>query len=172
MPVLVTAASEHGATREIAARIADDLARRDIDAEVKAPEQVDDLSRYDAFVIGSAVYLGQWLKPATNFIEAHQDELRRHPTWLFSSGPIVGEPATAEPSDAARGDAIAETLHAHEHKLFGGKLDKRTLNWCEKIAVRAAHAQEGDYRDWAAIDEWAAAIAQELGRTPVGSTGR
>jgi menaquinone-dependent protoporphyrinogen IX oxidase len=48
MTVLVTAASEHGATREIAARIADDLARHDIDAEVKAPEQVDELSRYDA----------------------------------------------------------------------------------------------------------------------------
>lgn len=169
MTVLVTTASEHGATREIAARIADDLARRGIDVEVKAPEQVDELSRYDAFVIGSAIYLGQWLKPATNFIGAHQDELRQHPTWLFSSGPIVGEPVTAEPSDAAKGDAIAETLHAREHMLFGGKLDKSKLNWCEKIAVRAAHAHEGDYRDWAAVDDWTATIAQELRRTPAGS---
>jgi len=59
MTVLVTAASEHGATREIAARIADDLARGGIDVEVKAPEQVDELSRYDAFVIGSAFYFGR-----------------------------------------------------------------------------------------------------------------
>jgi menaquinone-dependent protoporphyrinogen oxidase len=166
MTVLVTAASEHGATREIAARIADDLARHGIDVEVKAPEQVDELSRYDAFAIGSAIYLGQWLKPATNFIQAHQDELRQHPTWLFSSGPIVGEPVTVEPSDAARGDAIAESLHAREHRLFGGKLDMSKLNWCEKVAVRCAHANEGDYRDWSAIDEWAATIAQQLRRAP------
>jgi menaquinone-dependent protoporphyrinogen oxidase len=162
MTVLVTAASEHGATREIAAHIADDLARRGIDVEVKEPEEVDQLSRYDAFVIGSAVYLGQWLKPATNFVDAHQDELRRHPTWLFSSGPIVGEPVTTAPADAAKGDAIAKTLHAREHRLFGGKLDTGELNWCEKVAVRLAHAHDGDYRDWTAIDEWTAAIAQEL----------
>lgn len=169
MTVLVTAASEHGATREIATRIADDLARRDIDVEVKAPEQVEKLSRYDAFVIGSAIYLGQWLKRATNFIEGHEYELRLHPTWLFSSGPIVGVGVTTPPSDDAKGDAIAETLHAREHRLFGGKLDKNELNWCEKTAVRCAHAHEGDYRDWAAIDERAATIAQELRRTPAGS---
>lgn len=169
MTVLVTAASEHGATREIAARIADDLARGGIDVEVKAPEQVDELSRYDAFVIGSAIYLGQWLKPATSFIEARHDELRRRPTWLFSSGPIVGEPVAAGPSDAAKGDAIAKKLDAREHRLFGGKLDKSELNWCEKIAVRCAHAHEGDYRDWMAIDEWTATIANELLRSPASS---
>ena len=41
MTVLVAAASEHGASREIATRIADELARRDMDAEVKAPELIN-----------------------------------------------------------------------------------------------------------------------------------
>lgn len=45
MTVLVAAASEHGATREIAARIADDLAQHGIDVEVNAPEEVDERSR-------------------------------------------------------------------------------------------------------------------------------
>jgi menaquinone-dependent protoporphyrinogen oxidase len=57
---------------------------------------------------------------------------------------------------------LAETVHARDHKVFAGKLDGSKLNWCEKIAVRCAHAREGDYRDWQAIDEWAAAIGQEL----------
>jgi menaquinone-dependent protoporphyrinogen oxidase len=57
---------------------------------------------------------------------------------------------------------LAETVHARDHKVFAGKLDGRELNWCEKIAVRCAHAREGDYRDWQAIDEWAAAIGREL----------
>jgi menaquinone-dependent protoporphyrinogen oxidase len=164
MTVLVTAASEHGATREIAARIGADLAEAGVAVEVKRPEEVGELGQYDAFVVGSAVYLGQWLKPAKRLVHVHADELLRHPTWLFSSGPI-GDPSTADPQDAAGGDALAETVHAREHKVFAGKLDKSELNWCERIAVRCARADEGDYRDWHAIDEWAAAIAEELRRT-------
>jgi len=34
-----------------------------------------------------------------------------------------------------------------------------------------AHASEGDYRDWQAIDDWAAAIAQQLQQGRVGAGG-
>jgi menaquinone-dependent protoporphyrinogen oxidase len=166
MTVLVTAASSHGATREIAARIGADLAEQGFDVEVRNPDEVQELGRYDAFVVGSAIYLGQWLKPAKSFVAAHADELSDLPIWLFSSGPIVGDPPTADPHDAAQGNTLAETVHAREHKLFAGKLDKSKLNWCEKIAVRCAHAREGDYRDWEAVDQWAATIASELHQTP------
>jgi menaquinone-dependent protoporphyrinogen oxidase len=165
MTVLVTAASNHGATAEIAARISGDLAERGIEVELKTPEDLRDVSHYDAFVVGSAIYFGQWLKPAKKFIEAHEDELSRRPTWLFSSGPIVGDPPTPGPEETAKGDALAETVHAREHKVFAGKVDESKLNWCEKIAVRCAHALEGDYRDWRAIDEWATAIGRELEQT-------
>jgi menaquinone-dependent protoporphyrinogen oxidase len=170
MTVLVTAASEHGATREIAARIGDDLTEQGLEVEVKKPEDVHEVSQYDAYVVGSAIYLGQWLKPATSFVEDHAGELSQRPTWLFSSGPIVGDPPEPDPHDAAKGDTLAEAVHAREHKLFAGKLDKSALNWCEKIAVRCAHAHEGDYRDWHAIDEWAATIARELQQMPLGRT--
>lgn len=170
MTVLVTAASEHGATREIAARIGDDLAEQGLEVELKNPEDVHEVSQYDACVVGSAIYLGQWLKPATSFVEDHAGELSQRPTWLFSSGPIVGDPPEPDPHDAAKGDTLAEAVHAREHKLFAGKLDKSALNWCEKIAVRCAHAREGDYRDWHAIDEWAATIARELQQMPLGRT--
>lgn len=162
MSVLITAASEHGATREIAARIGADLAAQGFEVELKEPDEVQVLSRYDAVVVGSAVYLGQWLKPARSFVELHADELSQRPTWLFSSGPIVGDPPTAGPADAAKGDLLADSVHAREHRVFGGKLDKSQLNWRERIAVRCAHASEGDYRDWQAIDDWAATIMREL----------
>jgi menaquinone-dependent protoporphyrinogen oxidase len=162
MTVLVTAASNHGATAEIAARISADLARKGIEVELKKPEEVRDIARYDAFVVGSGIYFGQWLKPAKKFIESHEGELSRRPTRLFSSGPIVGDPPTPDPQETAKGDALADAVHAREHKVFPGKLDESKLNWCEKIAVRCAHAREGDYRDWHAIDEWAAAIGREL----------
>jgi menaquinone-dependent protoporphyrinogen oxidase len=165
MTVLITAASTHGATEEIAARIGADLEEMDIDVELSKPEDVHEISRYDGFIVGSAVYFGHWLQPAKKFIEAHAGELSLRPTWLFSSGPIVGDPPTPDPGETAEGEALAETTHAREHKVFAGKVDKSTLNWCEKIAVRCAHALEGDYRDWQAIDEWATAIGRELQQT-------
>ena len=162
MNVLVTAASEHGSTREIAARIGAHLTEQGLEVDVKEPEDVRELAAYDAFVVGSAVYMGQWLKPAKSVVERHASELAQHPTWLFSSGPIVGKPPEPDPGEAARGDALAASIDAHEHKVFAGKLDTSKLSWCEKIAVRAAHASDGDHRDWQAIDDWAAAIAREL----------
>jgi hypothetical protein len=35
----------------------------------------------------------------------------------------------------------------------------------------ACHASEGDYRDWQAIDNWAAAIAQQLQQGRIGAGG-
>ena len=165
MTVLVTAASEHGATAELAAWIGAGLAANGVDAEVRKLEEIDDLERYGAFVVGSAVYLGQWLKPARNFVDAHVGDLAGRPTWLFSTGPIVGDPPPRDDPNAMRAglvEQLVETTHARGHKLFGGKLAKSKLNWYEKVAVRCAHASEGDFRDRAAVDEWAATIAREL----------
>ena len=64
MKVLVTAASRHGSTAEIATIIAGILQASDIDAEVLPPEAVASVVDYDAVILGSAVYAGQWLEPA------------------------------------------------------------------------------------------------------------
>jgi menaquinone-dependent protoporphyrinogen oxidase len=170
MTVLIAAASKHGATDEIAARIGARLVERDIDVEVKSLGQVADVSGYDAFVIGSGIYLGNWLKEARRFVDTHAAELARRPSWLFASGSIVGDPPIADDPNALRAglaDRLLEITRAREHKLFAGKLDTGTLGLLEKAAVRGAHASEGDHRDWHAIDAWAAAIAHELEQRPV-----
>src|SRR5205823_6620049 len=86
MRVLVTAASKHGATFEIAEVIARVLDEHGLSTELVAIEEVHDLRRYEAVVLGSAVYMGQWLKQARGFVDAHASELAQRPTWLFSSG--------------------------------------------------------------------------------------
>ena len=88
MKVLVTAASKHGATAEIADAIAGKFRESAIDVEIHAPDAVDDVVPYDAVVIGSAVYAGHWLEPARRFVDRHATALASRPTWLFSSGPI------------------------------------------------------------------------------------
>jgi len=59
MRVLVTAASRHGATHEIAAAIAAGLVRRGVEAQACPVAGLDGLDGYDAYVIGSAVYVGR-----------------------------------------------------------------------------------------------------------------
>ena len=102
MRVLVTAASKHGATAEIAQAIGDQLIKSDIDAVVMPIGDVGAIEEYDAVVLGSAVYAGQWLPPAKDFVRAHAGEMATRPVWLFSSGPI-GDPPKPEddPVDAA-----------------------------------------------------------------------
>lgn len=168
MNVLVAAASKHGATQEIAERIGADLAARGVAVEVRKLEDVGSLGDYEAFVLGSAVYLGNWLKPARRFLDAHATELAQRPTWLFASGSIVGDPPTDDDPNALRAglaERLVEMTHAHEHKLFAGKLDTSTLGLLEKAAARGAHASEGDHRHWQAIDDWADSIADELRRS-------
>lgn len=165
MKVLVTAASKHGATRELAETIARVLEEQGCSSELVEMDEVDDLGSYDAYVVGSGIYLGNWLKEARRFIDARAPELAQRPTWLFASGSIVGDPPVADDSNALRAglvERLVETTNAREHKLFAGKLDLSKLGLLEKAAVRGAHASEGDYRDWGEIHRWAEEIAAQL----------
>ena len=92
MRVLVTAASRHGSTADIAAAIVRVLHLRGLAADLVEPAEVKDLSEYDAVVLGSAVYAGRWMGPATDLVARCQSQLAGRPVWLFSSGP-VGNPA-------------------------------------------------------------------------------
>jgi len=165
MTVLVTAASRHGATSEIAVAIARVLGSRGLDADVRRADDVRELEGYDAVVLGSAVYAGKWLEPARRLVEEHGDELAARPTWLFSSGPL-GEPPRPAPRAAVDVDAIAAATRAREHRLFAGRLDRGRLGLGERVVARAVHAPEGDFRDWGEIEAWADDIAATLeGRT-------
>jgi menaquinone-dependent protoporphyrinogen oxidase len=169
MTVLVAAASKHGGTEEIAARIGADLIEHGLDVDVKTLEDVHALEGYDACVLGSAVYFGNWVKRARRFIDRHATELAQRPTWLFASGSIVGDPPVGDDPNALRAglaERLIERTQAREHKLFGGKLEKSKLGPAERLPVRMAHGREGDWRDWGAVDAWAAAIAEALKMEP------
>jgi menaquinone-dependent protoporphyrinogen oxidase len=163
MNVLVTAASRHGATQEIAQAIGRTLNAQGVPASVAAVADAGDPAGYDAVVLGSAVYMGRWLEPAATFAEDHSAALSARPTWLFSSGPI-GDPPRPDDARAVDVDDVVSKTGAHGHALFAGKLDKHTLGFGERAVMLAFHAGEGDYRDWEAIEAWARGIADELRR--------
>jgi len=159
MRVLVTVATRHGATGEVGGAIARVLRERGLNTTQLPPGDVGDLSIFDAVVLGSAVYAGRWLAPATSLVTRLQRQLADRPLWLFSSGPIGDPLKPIEDVDVA--DIIAST-RALEHKVFAGKLDKSALGLLERAMVRAVHAADGDFRDWDEVSRWASEIADTL----------
>jgi menaquinone-dependent protoporphyrinogen oxidase len=163
--VLVTYGSKYGSTAEIARRVGQVLEREGLAVEVKPTGQVTDLGSYDAVVLGSAIYMGQWRKEAAAFLEENQQVLAERPVWFFSSGPT----GAGDAADQMKGwrlpeklQPAAERVHPREIVTFSGKLDPGMLNLLEKLVLKLVKAPTGDFRDWSLIETWAAGIAREL----------
>ena len=160
MKVLISAASRHGATWQIAGAIQTVLVEAGIETDLVEPEQVVSLAPYDALVVGSGVYAGHWLAAARALMERAETEATGRPVWLFSSGPI-GDPAkpSQPPADALE---LTHRLGARDHQMFEGRIDRGELGLAERAILKVVGAPEGDYRPWEAIVQWARGIAAEL----------
>jgi menaquinone-dependent protoporphyrinogen oxidase len=178
MKVLVTYATRHGATQGIAEAIAARLERDGMEVALKPVAEADAVvDQYDAFVIGSAAYMGSWLKEGSSFVRRHLSVLASRPVWLFSSGPIGTDTLDAKGRDVLVASEPAEfaefgnALHPRDERVFFGRFDpdEPPIGLMEKLgapflrmpAVRKA-MPSGDFRDWPAIEAWAAEIAKEL----------
>jgi menaquinone-dependent protoporphyrinogen oxidase len=165
MDILIAVASKHGSTMQIAQTIADELDSLGMNAQVREVEETEDISEFDAVLLGSAVYYGKWMKEARQFAQDHKAALTAKPVWLFSSGPLGDRPP--EPKDAPRDIAgIAGMTGARGHTIFVGSLDKEKLGFAEKLVVKGVKAPYGDFRDWRAVREWAGEVAQALQAAP------
>jgi menaquinone-dependent protoporphyrinogen oxidase len=165
MTVLVAVASKHGSTHDIAGAIAGELRSAGLGVDLHDMEEVTDLAGYSAAVLGSAIYMGNWLGEARRFVEQHAAELAALPVWLFSSGPLGEDDPTPHGEPEGVPPLVAAT-HARDHRVFVGKLDPHELGLGEKLIAKAVHAPAGDFRDWDAIRAWAREIAAALAAAP------
>ncbi|MSS85060.1 flavodoxin [Actinomycetaceae bacterium WB03_NA08] len=160
MKVLVTAASKHGSASEIASAIAARLRRSGLAVDSFAPESVQSLAEYDAVVIGSAVYMRQWMEAARDFVARFHGQLRQMPTWAFSVG-MSGVPKRAPQDPKKIGPVSMDGVFDHT-KVFAGRYDPTRLSLRERSIARLAGAVEGDFRDWDEVERWADSIAEAL----------
>jgi menaquinone-dependent protoporphyrinogen oxidase len=181
MTVIVAYATRHGATEGIAERIGAGLRAAGVSADVTPVNDVQDVERYEAFVVGSAAYMGRWLKEASAFVRRHREVLAKRPVWLFSSGPVGSERIDDQGHDALEDSRPKEfeefqaLLSPRGERVFFGAWDPQAppiglgerlqrhlpASWTAGVA--------GDFRDWPAIDAWAAEIASGLRLTGAAS---
>jgi menaquinone-dependent protoporphyrinogen oxidase len=125
------------------------LRTRGLAATVARPEDVRAVDRYDAVVIGSAVYAGHWMKQARKLVARTAPALAGRPVWLFSSGPA------ALPDEVAE---IGTVTGAREHHTFTRTLPARSL----RFSARPMNSDTDGNGDAPAISAWANEIADAL----------
>lgn len=172
--VLVAYASRHGATVGIAERIAAGLQAAGLPAEARSVKDIGDVSAYEAFVIGSAAYMFHWLREATSFVKRHRAVLSERPVWFFSSGPLGTDLVDEEGRDIFESsrpkefEELQTLLRPRGVRVFFGAWDPEAPaigigeRFLRLMPASRAAMPAGDFRDWPAIDAWAAEIASEL----------
>jgi menaquinone-dependent protoporphyrinogen oxidase len=179
MRVLVAYASKYGSTKGIAEFVGEKLRQRGMQVDVQEVGAVRNAADYDAFVIGSAVYMFHWMKEAKQFVSKNRALLLSRPVWLFSSGPVGAQPKDAKDRDLLEVsgpkelDELLALVKPRDHHVFFGALDctrlTGTIGFTYRLARRSQAAREampeGDFRDWKEIEAWANSIAQSLGGT-------
>jgi len=173
MKVLVAYASKYGSTKGIAEFISEKLHQHGLDAEVRDISTAQALGQYDAFVVGSAVFMGHWMKEARQFVSQNQSVLSSRPVWIFSSGP-TGTSETdkkgrnlREVSGPTELDELRTSLKPRDHHVFFGAFFpdkiKGMMGFFGKMAPKE---DQGDFRNWTEIEAWTNNIADSLSAAP------
>ena len=176
MKVLVVYASKYGSTKGIAEAIGEKLGHEGLEVDVLDVKSVQSAVGYDAFVVGSALYMFHWMKEARKFVSKNTAVLAARPVWLFSSGPVGSKATDAkgrsllEVSGPKELDELMRKVKPRDHRVFFGALDGSrltgTTGFFYGMARRSKAAKEsmpeGDFRDWKGIESWAGAIAEAL----------
>ena len=158
--ILVAYATKRGSTREVAEAVAATLSRRGLEVEVVPASAVRDVVRYDAVVLGGALYTGRWHRDARSFLRRHADVLERVPVLaVFALGPktLAPEEVASSRAQLDRALAAAPLLQPAAVAIFGGVLDPA------KLRFPFSRMPASDARDPDAIEAWAGEVADLVG---------
>ena len=172
MNILVIYASKYGGTRGIAGRVAEVLSASGVNAVAQSVISPADLSGYDAIVLGSAVYMGSWMKEAVAFARQNRDVLASRPIWLFSSGPLGTAMSDSHGHEVREGAVpkqlteLRDMLGVRDHRVFFGVSDHAHFDLRDKLIYAVPGGKklliDGDFRDWTEVEAWAKEIALAL----------
>ncbi|MGW6519612.1 flavodoxin domain-containing protein [Streptomyces sp. NPDC054962] len=160
--VLVTYGSTNGSTAQIAEAVAEVLRKEGLTVDALPAGAVPSVASYDAVVVGGGLYAGRWQKDARRFVRRHRRLLAERPVWFFSSGPLDAS-ASERDIPPVRGVRRAMTrVSVREHVTFGGCLEEGAKGHVAGMILRSGKG--GDFRNFDAIETWAAGVARELTR--------
>ncbi|HZU78813.1 MAG TPA: flavodoxin domain-containing protein [Acidimicrobiales bacterium] len=159
MTVLVAYGSKRGGTKGLAEMIGDALTAEGLHADVVPAHQAGDVGRYDAVVVGGALYAAHWHKDARRFVKRNMTVLATRPTYFFSSGPLDDTARSEEIPPVPGVQRLMTKVHARDHITFGGRLAPDAEGF---PASAMAKTRAGDWRDAGQVRTWVHCIAADM----------
>ena len=166
--ILVVYATRAGSAAEVAEFVGKALARQGASVDVKPARSVQSLADYSAVVAGSGIRAGQLYSDITGFVQRYKGELEKMPTAYFVECMTLKDDTAANRKTVeAYLEPLRATVKPVAAGLFAGKMDYSKLGVFARFAVKnMVKVPEGDFRDWNAIEAWAAALLPKLGAQP------
>jgi menaquinone-dependent protoporphyrinogen oxidase len=163
MNVLVTWGSKRGGTEGLARIVGDALEGQGLHVTLRSANEVADVSRFDAVVVGGALYVGRWHPAARKFVARHAEGLRCVPVWFFSSGPLDDTADRREIAPTKQVSALMKRVDARGHATFGGRLTPDARGF---VAGAMVKKQAGDWRSGERVRAWAREVALSISTAP------
>jgi menaquinone-dependent protoporphyrinogen IX oxidase len=166
---LIVFDTKHGATEEVAGKIAQAVRDKGNEADLLDLRKKESLSlsleAYDAVALGAPFYMGQWSKRARAFADARQAELAGKRLALFAVGSNakLGDMAAKAALPTAVSRSVAFSAY------FGGRYEFAGLKPLERLIVKkvTGKAESSSTLDLSAAAAFGAKLAGgREGQTP------
>lgn len=164
---MVAYASLCGSTGEIAAHAGSVLEQAGAEVHVCDVREVTGLEGYTAVVLGTAIRMGQPVKPMWAFLDTHGREVAMLPNAVFSVGSVARERTPSAFAASARAiEPVVARVYPVSVALFAGRIDPQRLGLPWRAVVDRSSPDSrlapGDWRDWRAITAWATELRTQL----------
>ena len=165
--ILIIYDTKYGATRTIADKIQEVLCAQGAQVDMSLVKRIQDVSTYDAIIIGSAIITEQWRPDMLSFMKAQEAALASKPVAVFIVCGLMKDD-TAEKRQMAQKyyiDAVLKKtpgiVPVGSAGLFAGIMDFSVLTPMDEFLIRALFGSgpyaipEGDYRNFDKVTQWA-----------------
>jgi len=158
--ILIAYDSKHGSTATVVRQIAGVLCDCGYQADISLARKVDDLSAYDAVVVGSPIYWAKFLPGIQRFLKKHEATLAAMPVAVFVLSTYADE-TTGLIKEEVKDFFVDKELEkvpsikpVGEVGLFGGAFTLRTLFPVEVLAMTLENYSDLNYLNQDVVVSW------------------
>ena len=162
--VLVAYESKHGSTSIVVGQIADVLCDCGYRVDISRARTVENLSPYDAVVVGSPIYWAKFLPGTQIFLKQHEQSLATKPVAVFALSTYADE-ETKIVHPEAKGFFVDKELEkvpavqpVGEVGLFGGTFTLQKLFPIEVFSMKLEGYSDVNYLNEAVVTSWSEAL--------------